>query len=213
MSPEVLKGSINIKNFEEFIKSDIYSLGLVFWEIFNRVENADDSMETHNKHRRISSNSSNESGFVRSQSSQCIGESAPLVPTPAAAAAEEIKECETTQQHIIKPFRLSYDEFVPNDPTIEQMRNVVCEQKLRPTFPSSWTENENSPYASIAKLIGEMWTDNLKSRHTALKIKMELDKIIDHIIQLDPKRANSIHLPNFQSPPSSGYGSGSRPAH
>uniref|UniRef100_A0A914YS73 receptor protein serine/threonine kinase n=1 Tax=Panagrolaimus superbus TaxID=310955 RepID=A0A914YS73_9BILA len=199
MSPEVLRGSINIRNFEEFIKSDIYSLGLVFWEIFNRVNN------DPNKHRRVSSNSSNESGITRSQSSQCItGESIPLVTAP-------IKD-ETT--HIIKPFRLSYDEYAPNDPSIEQMRNVVCELKLRPTFPEKWTENENGPYASIAKLIDEMWTDNLKSRHTALKIKMELDKIIQIILQSDPTRASSIHFPKFQSPPSSsGYGSGSRPAH
>jgi|UniRef100_A0AC35FM01 bone morphogenetic protein receptor type-1B len=202
MSPEVLRGSINIKNFEEFIKSDIYSLGLVFWEIFNRVDN--DIMEIHNKHRRISSNSSNESGFIRSQSSQCItGESTPLVSTGI-----------NDETRIIRPFRLSYDEFAPNDPTIEQMRNLVCDLKLRPTFPEKWTENENSPYASIAELISEMWTDNLKSRHTALKIKMELDKIIEITQKLDPTRASSIHFPNFQSPPSSsGYGSGSRPAH
>ena len=129
MSPEVLKGSINIKNFEEFIKSDIYSLGLVFWEIFNRVDNA--LHGSNGKHRRISSNSSNESGFTRSQSSQCIGEAVPLV--------NEVKDETAT----IKPFRLSYDEFVTNDPSIEQMRQVVCVQRLRPTFPSNWQENEN----------------------------------------------------------------------
>jgi bone morphogenetic protein receptor type-1B len=208
MSPEVLKGSINIKNFEEFIKSDIYSLGLVFWEIFNRVENKD-SMETHNKHRRISSNSSNESGFVRSQSSQCTGETAPLVATNN----DEEKDEEAEETPIIKPFRLSYDEYVPNDPTIEQMRNVVCEQKLRPTFSLSWMEDddEKNLYAPIAKLIGEMWTDNLKSRHTALKVKMELDKIIGLLSKLDPQPESSPNSPNFQSPPSSGYGSGSRP--
>ena len=108
MSPEVLAGRLNVNNFEEFIKSDIYSLALVFWEIFSRV-----NFNKPTKHRRESSDSSATSG-----------ESAPLI-------LEEKIEPRT--------FRLSYDEYVNNDPSIEQMRNVVCIQKLRPSIPASWS--------------------------------------------------------------------------
>lgn len=37
MAPEVLADTINVKNFDAFRQADMYSLGLVFWEITNRT--------------------------------------------------------------------------------------------------------------------------------------------------------------------------------
>lgn len=37
MAPEVLDNTINIKHFESFKRSDVYSLGLVLWEIARRT--------------------------------------------------------------------------------------------------------------------------------------------------------------------------------
>lgn len=36
MAPEILDETINIHNFESFKRADIYSLGLVFWELARR---------------------------------------------------------------------------------------------------------------------------------------------------------------------------------
>ena len=38
MSPELLEGNMNMKQFDNFVKSDVYSLALVLWEVFNRVQ-------------------------------------------------------------------------------------------------------------------------------------------------------------------------------
>jgi len=37
MAPEVLDGSIDIRNFEAFKRADIYALGLVLWELMRRT--------------------------------------------------------------------------------------------------------------------------------------------------------------------------------
>lgn len=36
MSPEILDETINMSNFESFKRADIYSLGLVYWELARR---------------------------------------------------------------------------------------------------------------------------------------------------------------------------------
>lgn len=39
-------------------------------------------------------------------------------------------------------FQLPYYDLVPSDPTIDDMRKVVCEQKLRPNVPNQWQSCE-----------------------------------------------------------------------
>lgn len=39
-------------------------------------------------------------------------------------------------------FQLPYYDLVPSDPSIEDMRKVVCDQKLRPNIPNQWQSCE-----------------------------------------------------------------------
>ncbi|XP_077584178.1 activin receptor type-1C isoform X2 [Stigmatopora nigra] len=80
MSPEILDETINISNFESFKRADIYSLGLVFWELARRC----------------------------------------------------------TVSGLQEDFQLPYYDLVPSDPSVEDMRKVVCEQKRRPNIPNQW---------------------------------------------------------------------------
>lgn len=54
-------------------------------------------------------------------------------------------------------FQLPYYDLVPSDPTIEDMRKVVCEQKLRPNVPNQWQSCEvrqkNLSAASSCKIV------------------------------------------------------------
>ncbi|XP_061648765.1 activin receptor type-1C [Phyllopteryx taeniolatus] len=111
MSPEILDETINVSNFESFKRADIYSLGLVFWELARR--------------------------------------------------------CSVRGLH--EDFQLPYYDLVPSDPSVEDMRKVVCEQKLRPNIPNQWQSCE--ALRVMGKLMRECWYANPAARLTALRVK------------------------------------------
>lgn len=43
---------------------------------------------------------------------------------------------------ICEDYQLPYYDMVPPDPTLEEMRKVVCQDKLRPSIPNRWSQNE-----------------------------------------------------------------------
>lgn len=45
---------------------------------------------------------------------------------------------------IHEDYQLPYYDLVPSDPSVEEMRKVVCEQKLRPNIPNRWQSCEVS---------------------------------------------------------------------
>ncbi|XP_032549721.1 activin receptor type-1C isoform X2 [Chiroxiphia lanceolata] len=98
MAPEILDDTMNTNIFESFKRADIYSLGLVYWEIARRC---------------------------------CVG-------------------------GITEEYQLPYYDVVPSDPSIEDMRRVVCEQKLRPNIPNQWQSCEIT-WFSIAVPGAERW--------------------------------------------------------
>lgn len=43
---------------------------------------------------------------------------------------------------IHEEYQLPYYDLVPSDPSIEEMRKLVCDQKLRPNVPNWWQSYE-----------------------------------------------------------------------
>lgn len=43
---------------------------------------------------------------------------------------------------IHEDYQLPYYDLVQSDPSVEEMRKVVCEQKLRPNIPNRWQSCE-----------------------------------------------------------------------
>ncbi|XP_020787443.2 activin receptor type-1C [Boleophthalmus pectinirostris] len=117
MAPEVLDETINTTNFESFKRADIYSLGLVFWELARR--------------------------------------------------------CSARGFH--EDFQLPYYDMVPSDPSVEDMRKVVCEQKYRPNVPNQWQSCE--ALRVIGKLMRECWYTNPAARLTALRVKKTVSQL------------------------------------
>lgn len=75
-------------------------------------------------------------------------------------------------------FRLPYSEYVAPDPSFEEMRKVVCIEKLRPEIPAEdWLQD--TVLAEITKIMQECWYENAVSRLTALRVKKSLTTIID----------------------------------
>ncbi|XP_041699471.1 activin receptor type-1C-like [Coregonus clupeaformis] len=117
MAPELLDDTINMSSFESFKRADIYSLGLVFWELARRCS-------------------------VRG---------------------------------LQEDFQLPYYDTVPSDPSVEDMRKIVCDQKLRPNIPNQWQSCE--ALRVIGKLMRECWYANAAARLTALRVKKTVSQV------------------------------------
>ncbi|XP_015214265.1 activin receptor type-1C isoform X1 [Lepisosteus oculatus] len=114
MAPEILDDTINMNNFESFKRADIYSLGLVYWELARRCS-------------------------VRG---------------------------------IYEDYQLPYYDMVPSDPSIEDIRKVVCDQRLRPNIPNQWQSCE--ALRVMGKIMRECWYNSAAARLTALRVKKTL---------------------------------------
>ncbi|KAM4702935.1 bone morphogenetic protein receptor type-1A [Rhinophrynus dorsalis] len=78
---------------------------------------------------------------------------------------------------IVEEYQLPYYDMVPNDPSFEDMREVVCIKCLRPTVSNRW--NSDECLRAILKLMAECWAQNPASRLTALRIKKTLAKMVE----------------------------------
>ncbi|KAJ3604115.1 hypothetical protein NHX12_028856, partial [Muraenolepis orangiensis] len=117
MPPEVLDETLNRNHFQSYIMADMYSFGLILWEIARR----------------------------------CLSGG------------------------ILEEYQLPYHDLVPTDPSYEDMREVVCIKRLRPSFPNRWTSDEC--LRQMGKLMTECWAHNPASRLTALRVKKTLAKM------------------------------------
>ncbi|XP_010286632.1 PREDICTED: activin receptor type-1C-like, partial [Phaethon lepturus] len=117
MAPEILDDVMNVNIFESFKRADIYSLGLVYWEIARRCS--------------------------------------------VGGMTEE--------------YQLPYYDVVPSDPSIEDMRRVVCEQRLRPNIPNQWQSCE--ALRVMGRIMRECWYANGAARLTALRVKKTISQL------------------------------------
>ncbi|GLH00172.1 Raf homolog serine/threonine-protein kinase Raf [Gryllus bimaculatus] len=73
---------------------------------------------------------------------------------------------------IYDEYQLPFYDLVPSDPTIEEMRKVVCVDRQRPSIPNRWQSCE--ALHVMSKLMKECWYQNAAARLTALRIKKTL---------------------------------------
>ena len=117
MTPEMLDDTMNLSIFESFKRADIYSVGLVYWEIARRCS---------------------------------VG-------------------------GVVEEYQLPYYDMVPSDPSIEEMRKVVCDQKLRPNLPNQWQSCE--ALRVMGRIMRECWYANGAARLTALRVKKTISQL------------------------------------
>lgn len=119
MAPEVLDETINETQFDSWKRADVYSLGLVYWELANRTE------------------------------------------LPGSQPKE---------------YLMPYHDQVNPDPTIEEMRAVVCDQKVRPEVSRAWEGSRE--LRCLTKIMHECWFHNTLARLSALRIKKTLSEVL-----------------------------------
>ncbi|KAM3874032.1 bone morphogenetic protein receptor, type IBb [Diretmus argenteus] len=119
MPPEVLDETLKRDYFQSFILADMYSFGLILWEIARR----------------------------------CISGG------------------------IVEEYQLPYHDLVPTDPSYDDMREVVCSKRQRPSFANRWSSDEC--LRQMGKLMSECWAHNPASRLSALRVKKTLAKMLE----------------------------------
>ncbi|XP_059560378.1 activin receptor type-1C isoform X6 [Myotis daubentonii] len=78
-------------------------------------------------------------------------------------------------QGIVEEYQLPYYDMVPSDPSIEEMRKVVCDQKFRPSIPNQWQSCE--ALRVMGRIMRECWYANGAARLTALRIKKTISQL------------------------------------
>lgn len=73
---------------------------------------------------------------------------------------------------IYDEYQLPFFDLVPSDPTIEEMRRVVCIDRQRPSIPNRWQACQ--ALHVMSKVMKECWYHNAAARLTALRIKKTL---------------------------------------
>ncbi|CAH1163075.1 unnamed protein product [Phaedon cochleariae] len=73
------------------------------------------------------------------------------------------------------PYQIPFQDAVPSDPSFEEMRQVVCIEKVRPNIPPVWKTHEIMNI--MMKTMQEMWHENPGVRLTALRIKKTLSRL------------------------------------
>lgn len=112
MAPEVLEETMDTRQFDPYKRSDVYSFGLVLWEMARR--------------------------------------------------------CGSDPEEYQPPY---YD-CVPPDPSLDDMKRIVCTERRRPSIPNRWYSN--IVLSGICKVMKECWYHNPAARLTALRIKKTL---------------------------------------
>ena len=105
---------------------------------------------------------------------------------------EIVSRTQLSDEHIPGAYKLPYEDDVSAEPTLQAMELIVCQQKMRPAFPS--TDGETNffgcnfkiifaeiPASSglkslerLCKVITECWTEEPTWRLSALKMKKDL---------------------------------------
>ncbi|KAG8549907.1 hypothetical protein GDO81_019075 [Engystomops pustulosus] len=83
---------------------------------------------------------------------------------------------------IVEDYKPPFYDVVPNDPSFEDMKKVVCVDQQRPNIPNRWFSDPT--LTSLAKLMKECWYQNPSARLTALRIKKTLTKIDNSLDKL-----------------------------
>nr|XP_033801032.1 activin receptor type-1 [Geotrypetes seraphini]XP_033801033.1 activin receptor type-1 [Geotrypetes seraphini]XP_033801034.1 activin receptor type-1 [Geotrypetes seraphini]XP_033801035.1 activin receptor type-1 [Geotrypetes seraphini] len=83
---------------------------------------------------------------------------------------------------IVEDYKPPFYDVVPNDPSFEDMKKVVCIDQQRPNIPNRWFSDPT--LTSLAKLMKECWYHNPSARLTALRIKKTLTKIDNSLDKL-----------------------------
>ncbi|CAF3229966.1 unnamed protein product [Rotaria socialis] len=86
---------------------------------------------------------------------------------------EILRRCQTTpEENDADVYQIPYVDVLPNNPTFEQMQEVLCIRKIRPPPSPRW--KNHSIFSSIFGSCEELWAENPACRPSSCVIKEQL---------------------------------------
>lgn len=77
-------------------------------------------------------------------------------------------------------YQVPYQGLVPNDPSFEDMKKLICDEEVRPdTSSPAW--NRGKFYRTITKILLEGWSADPKVRPTAYRIEKNLHSLLKSV--------------------------------
>ncbi|KAL7036345.1 hypothetical protein ACKWTF_008784 [Chironomus riparius] len=86
---------------------------------------------------------------------------------------EIARRCNTGNMY--EDYQLPFFDVVQPDPSIEEMRKVICIDNQRPTIPNKWQVSD--VLFGMSKIMKDCWYQNPAARLTALRIKKTLSAL------------------------------------
>lgn len=169
MPPEVLDESLNRCHFQSYIMADMYSFGLILWEMARRCVSGGEfstrsTCLTWRERKRMFSCLIwsvriwlDGIKVILASYDVLIVNRVRIIHNKTDVIQESlfwfhVKCCYSNMWFqssssccpagIVEEYQLPYHDLVPTDPSYEDMREVVCIKRQRPSFANRWSSDE-----------------------------------------------------------------------
>lgn len=150
MAPEMLNKSLNFKDFDRVKACDIYSFGLVIWEIMRRTSHGPWNARLQAHYEANADPYGNVSQFFG----------------PPELAA------------VVEPYMAPFEHSVSATPTTEEMYWTVCIKGIRPWVSTRW--NYFAATHDMMRLMQECWYHDPMARLSAVAVRNAVKKLFEH---------------------------------
>jgi len=163
MAPEVLEGAINFSR-DAFLRIDMYACGLVLWELASRCTVNSTSLPPPLSLPAPTTPQQQQNGPINLSGSGGGGVSrfTPNQPTPSSIGVHPINPSRDPE------YKLPFEAEVAS-PSLEQMRDLVVNQKARPLIKGHWRSHPGM--AALCDTIEECWDQDAEARLSASCVK------------------------------------------
>ena len=145
MAPEILEGAI-IFSRDQFFRIDIYACGLVLWELVSQCITV---WNYDNNTQAVETHHINNDDHINYN---------------------------TSEDRVTQTYKLPFEaEAGISNPTLEQMQDLVVNQRIRPYIKESW--GHHSGMAQIIRTIKECWDQDAEARISASCVMERIQNI------------------------------------
>lgn len=181
MAPEVLEGAVNLRECESSLKQiDVYSLGLVLWEIAYRCRELYPSKEAPPYQLPFEAEIGNPSRIHPSlKTGNAYRNELLLTRKCSSLSKNRIVRVDSSWRLLGNPAEHMTNACIGNagaHPTQDQMKTLVCRHKARPLLPESWRDVCVSERLLKATL-EDAWDQDAEARLTSLCVEQRLAEL------------------------------------